>query len=437
MNLLTLCGMVALYLTSNLEANQDVLHHCASDANFWLTNVELCANFTVGFTLEQKKRGYDIVTQGLNKFAMKFFENIGATTCGSFVCGPLSVSLALSMAVYGARHNTKKELARALGFKHNDIPIARAGFRTLMDSLANVKNVNLRASNKLGIPIDGVRPKRTFSYVTRNFLRSTTESLNFNETANDRKRIVKNWLNTQANDTSEHIISMSTLTFDPLLVLASEVYLKTDSIYGFDKLRYHSNRFWENGVQKGIARFLDACDHYRHGELPELDSEFVELPYGKSNLDDGVSMVIVLPKQRNGLKNLEKKLDRIEIKNLLDGELKRVRVYLPRFDLENFLWLESPLQNMGLRETFSPLSNFSKVVSTSSIHGYASEHAARIQVKASDYDITTEDSSISCSCKTLDEFDVTYFKVDHPFIAIVVTRSTNPVILQMARFTGV
>jgi serpin B len=89
------------------------------------------------------------------------------------------------------------------------------------------------------------------------------------------------------------------------------------------------------------------------------DTQLLELPYVGGHL----SMVVLLPKQVDGLPQLEKKLTANDVQKWISGleHAHEVEVYLPKFTFTSQIGLKGVLSSMGMPLAFSDQANFSGI----------------------------------------------------------------------------
>jgi serine protease inhibitor len=71
------------------------------------------------------------------RFGLALFREVNRTTArdSNLVLSPLSASMALGMAMNGARNTTLVDMARVLGFETTDLSAINAGYRDLIPML--------------------------------------------------------------------------------------------------------------------------------------------------------------------------------------------------------------------------------------------------------------------------------------------------------------
>ncbi|XP_012539062.1 serine protease inhibitor 3/4 isoform X4 [Monomorium pharaonis] len=298
------------------------------------------------------------VSQGAHLFSTNFVKTVAKEQEQNLICSPLSAHIALSMAADGAAGTTEAQFKDVL-----KLPATKAqtleGYQNLIDKLNNVENVTLKLANKLFLN-QGFPVKPEYKQDLQTYYRSDIESVNFSE---QQKAVdtINTWCKDNTNNRIDNIISADEVSGDTALVLANAVYFKGKWAHEFDPKATTDRPFHidANTVKNVPTMFRKG--NYKYVELPEYDAKCIELPYANKE----ISMVIILPNKIDGLSALTDKLEEVSTEcstRLTQIYEREVRVYLPRFRIENKLDLGNTLsQKMGLSEPFSNGANFNGI----------------------------------------------------------------------------
>lgn len=141
-------------------------------------------------------------------------------------------------------------------------------------------------------------------------------------------------------------------------------------------------------------------ENFKFGYIKDLEATALEMNYKNGNL----SMVIVLPKQQQGLaKMVEKVHSNYNLQsiseNLYDG---RVIIHIPKFEIEYEVDLNSPLQKMGIKAMFEDGADFHEmfIEGASSVKISKAIHKAVIKVDE------TGIEAVAATCKLNQENNV-------------------------------
>jgi len=284
-----------------------------------------------------------------NKFALDIYK-ISKPDNQNYLISPLSINLALAMALEGAGGKTKDEITKLLGLeKVNNVSeyfhslITKSQFK--IDSSNHLDLCNSLWYNKkydLNLPL--------FENIKSNY-NSEIFSFGDDEIASIDDRIDK-WISSKTNNR----ISSLTPSIDDQtrIAILNATYLIAEWLEKFDKKDTKKRNF------RSLDRSSDKIDFmFKHSYLKYFENneiQVVSLPYAENIL----SMLIILPIAKYGLPKIENKID-LNYFNEIVSSLKTTDVilYFPKFRIESEISLLDPLQKSGLQNTFHPKADFS------------------------------------------------------------------------------
>jgi serine protease inhibitor len=151
--------------------------------------------------------------------------------------------------------------------------------------------------------------------------------------------------------------------------------------------------------------------------------DLLELPYRGG----GLSMVILLPKERGGLAAFEKSLSApnlaIWLASLDFSEARRIHMTLPKFTMTYSVELTDALKQAGVISAFDPrLADFSPIDGKRDLHVSTVLHKAFVDVneEGTEAAAATFGNVATLGIELEDEF-----KVDHPFIFLIRDNATG------------
>jgi len=204
--------------------------------------------------------------------------------------------------------------------------------------------------------------------------------------------------------------------------LANALYFKASWKTGFSQRSTKQDTFYRNGHEVQTVPFMQESATLRHAETDELAA--LELPYN----DQDLSMIVVLPKARDGLRALERKLTGEQLRDILSRlQQKQVKVQLPKFQVRSHIDLKNTLSKLGLESLFSQSADFSRM-SESRLKIDSGVHEAYISV---DENGTEGAAATGFAGKLMaigHEDPETTFKADHPFLYAVVHKQTGAIV---------
>ncbi|XP_068904923.1 uncharacterized protein [Tenebrio molitor] len=306
------------------------------------------------------------VLQGNSAFTNNLYKVL-AEKEGNVFFSPISVHVVLSMAYQGALDTTAEKFANTL-----HVPKAKAaaeGYNEIMKRLNSVTNVTLLMANKVFL-MEGFQLLSDFeNAVTKHFL-SEVQLVDFKKNEEAAKTI-NSWVEVQTREKIKDLIQKDDLDGSTRLVLVNAIYFKGDWKHKFDKERTKTEPFYLNDKDTIDVQMMHIKKKFNYKNDSELQAQVIELPYTNEDL----SMFIILPNEKNGIGNLEKKLATMNLtdisKNMWSTE---VNLALPKFKIEQTIDLKDALTKLGLGEIFDERkANFGGMIQVGSGNLYVSK----------------------------------------------------------------
>jgi len=233
---------------------------------------------------------------------------------------------------------------------------------------------------------------------------------------------INKWVSQKTSDKIPELFKRGVLTEDVKMVLANAIYFKASWKSSFNKAQTKQSTFYRNGHEQQNVQFMHETSEHRHVSTNDLDA--VELAYDHPEL----AMVVVLPKARDGLRNLEKRLTGKELRDIISRlQHRQVQVQLPKFTVRTPTNLKNVLSKMGLDHMFSNQADFSRM-SESQLKVDSAIHEAYIDVNENGTEGAAATGIAIVSRSSIEPIDRTSFVADHPFLYAVVHKQTNAIV---------
>lgn len=287
-------------------------------------------------------------------FAFEWFRNVltQEDLVTNVVASPLSLHIALGMALNGANGQTAAEMLAALRLKGYSPEQYNQIYRELTQGLPNVDpKVSLAIANSLWYR-DGLAVEAPYVDALKN-----TFSAEVNPLTNDAGP-VNAWVKDKTRGKIEKMYEQ--ISADIVLLLLNAVYFKGDWAKQFDE-KQTTERTWiyEDG-RKILRRFPMMSQENTFRNAFTTDYAAVELPYGNGDY----RMTLLLPREGTQTAAFAKTFDATAW-NALQQRLTetKIRVNLPRFEFSYELKpnLNETLQAMGIKTAFTDAADFSKI----------------------------------------------------------------------------
>ena len=363
--------------------------------------------------------------EGISNFSFSLYGAIERS--GNEFISPYSISAALLLLSMGTDGTTKKQILTSM-FTTGMVNDVHMGYKTLntkIESRANT-GVTLSVANRL---FASNRFTILQKYVTDSltYYGSEVQRLDFITQAEQSRVLINNWISTQTHDKIRDMMPTGTIDGNTIMVLANAIYFK-----GMWKRKFDASRTIKKNFMVGPNNQMQVDmmhDQFKamSGEHTALNCKVLQLPYS----GDQVSMVLILPNDKNGLTQLENRLTFAKFQELLSGLRKQDTIIrIPKFKVEESYDLKPILRHLGISEIFDrTAANFTKMVSpelnSHSVYVSDARHKSYIEVN--------EESSEAAAATTLKmiftaaRINPTPFEfiADHPFMFVILDKETK------------
>jgi serpin B len=354
-----------------------------------------------------------------NELGFDLYRQLSEAGPGNVMVSPASVALALSMAAEGARGETRAEMLRVLHVE------GQADSATIFGALqASIRDrngwegVELHLANRLWVQ-RGLSLEASFESRLRLAFLASPAQVDFKGSPDAAHDAVDEWV---SSETSGRIPGLP-IQIDnrTRVVLANAIYFKGTWLRPFDPGATRESPFH---TSKGDVN-APAMRHQGEFAYAEIANvELIDLPY-----IGGLSMLIALPREVDGLNAVERDLPRAYegwVRALKASPTQMVELQLPKWHLALGESLNDTLRAMGMKRAFGETADFSGICAVRlSIADVA--HAAFIDV----YELGTEAAAATgVSLGLLSGYagPVKAFRADHPFLFAIRDNETGSVL---------
>ena len=313
-----------------------------------------------------------VYSQKPNTFQTLMLNNLLSNSEKNVCISPLSIYQIVSLLSNGATGKTKNEILKAL------IPDSAITKKTQLElNLNNQKILRYYNSNnekvKMANAILAKHPllesfaKIAQKYNTYNGLLKSVEQVN-------------NWVNEKTNGKIKTILDENKNLANVEMILLNAIYFKSKWKYEFNKKDTVKKEFKNsNKVIVNVDTMYKEFETIKYYEDEKI--QMVELPYEDENL----SMILLLPSEKyTSVKEYinKEKEDYTKLYNKLK-EIKDVKLYLPKFEVEFSSSLVDSFKKMGMKLAFSDNANLDQLFSNRNLnkHLYVEDILHKTYVK--------------------------------------------------------
>jgi len=361
----------------------------------------------------------------LADFAVNLYKNVSAKDQDkNQIMSPVSIALALALLENGADGFTRDEIKSVL-IENGASADVLSTYSALEKQLRiSDEKTKLTIANGLFQDKD-LKLKQDYLSSTRDCYQTEIEQVDFQNQLEETRQIVNQWVSNKTSQKIPELFKKGSLNQGDRMVLANAIYFKASWKKAFNKLATKEDTFYKNGrdQDKQTVQYMHETSSHRLSESDDLTA--LELAYSHQDL----SMVVVLPKARDGLRNLEKRLTGKQLRDIISRMQQcQVNVQLPKFTIRSQIDLTSTLTRMGLESIFSRTANFDRMSETK-LKVDNGVHEAYINVNENGTEAAAATGfSIHTMAMPMPPADPVPFVADHPFLYAVVHKGTGAII---------
>ena len=289
-----------------------------------------------------------------NELGLDVWERLRATHGSeNLAISPVSIATALAMTYGGASGDTALAMATTMHLSSPpDATMAAAG------DLVRGWNDPSRIAYELSVA-NRLFAERHYAFrdtyvaATRDQMGAELERLDFAGSPGPARLAINDWVSDRTHERIQDLLPDGSITPDTRLVLVNAVYFHGQWQTTFDTSLTRERPFHAPSGER------PAQTMYREGAAygEDDDVQLLELPYTGGDL----RMLFVLPRSREGLPEVESRLDDALVARWAarTHDDERVQVYLPRFRIEtDSISLRDALSELGMAVAFSDAADF-------------------------------------------------------------------------------
>lgn len=324
-----------------------------------------------------------------------------------------SVRRALGVVYLGAKGETAREMAGALGFDPDPAKAAADAKAEAAAWEAATGKAELAIANRVWID-QKVPLVPGFVESAKGAFGAGAEPIDLRGRSEESRKTINAWVAERTKDKIQDLLPKGSVTPSSRMVVTNAIYFKGAWALPFSAGATKDETFHLDGARSVKAPLMHTTDSFRFAEA--RGAKVLELRY----LDTDVSMLVVLPSDPAGLSKLEQALD----DELVDGWTKalsqqRVNVTLPRFTFRAGGSIVPWLRDLGVRQAFADQADFGGIAAPP-------ERVAISEVVHQTF-IATDEKGTEAAAATAVEMlatalvtgPVTDFRADRPFLFLL------------------
>jgi serpin B len=287
-----------------------------------------------------------ILAKSSNTFGLELYQRLRGKD-GNLAVSPASITTALAMTWGGAKGATAEQMKKALHFEGAQGELlATAG--KLAASLEDPgRGVTLRIANRL-FGEKSYRFEAAYLEAIEAAFGAPLDAVDFKDQAEAARTRINAWVEEKTEKRIANLIPPLGVDDQTRLVLVNAIYFLGDWASPFNKNSTRDGAFFAAKGKKDVATMHQAGS-FRFADIDNVKA--LELPYKGAQ----TSMLILLPKETDGLEALEKSLDAGRLDAIVAAlKSERVMVSLPKFEVSPAepLSLGNDLKQLGMADAF-------------------------------------------------------------------------------------
>ena len=296
------------------------------------------------------------LVDGNTQFALDFYRLIN-TGEDNVIFSPISLSLALSMTLSGARGSTREEMLQALSLSSLGDELHPA-FNSLLQAI-EISEGSKPQADETGSPFDLNIANGIWGQKGADFEQDFLDGLAVNygagvhevdyiQNVDAARQVINQWIANETENKIPKMIPDNVLDTSTRLVLANAIYFNGSWAFPFN----------EGGTRKAPFTLLDGTaidvDMMRlsNALLPYSQQDgfqVLALPY----LSRDFSMLVILP-DAGQFKDIEAGLSVEQLQSAVNAmETTQLALSMPKFDFETSVNAIPPLQSLGMLSAFN------------------------------------------------------------------------------------
>jgi serpin B len=378
----------------------------------------------------------DILVASNTAFAFNLYTQLREQEPGNLFFSPYSLSLALAMTYAGARNQTAQQISQVLHLPPRSAAQIHPLFAQLQQGVNQAQqHVKIHVANALwGEQSHPFLP--SFQELIVQNYDANLNLIDFNNAFSTAHAQINTWVKEQTQQKITQLLKPGLIDSLTRLVLVNAIYFKGNWDSPFDNQQTKPAQFWLNSHKNITVPMMKQESHFGYAENQLL--QLLELPYVGSVSDDEdsleftfapnrLSMIILLPRQRNGLTQVENSLNRRNLETWLSQiHWQKVKVTLPKFTINTGFDLAATLAAMGMPNAFNRKADFSGIDGSKALYLKSVIHQAFVDVNEEGTEATAA-TGVAVTTRGIQP-STPQFSADHPFLFLISHKTSGSIL---------
>ncbi|MBI2807208.1 MAG: serpin family protein [Planctomycetes bacterium] len=361
------------------------------------------------------------LVDGNTDFGLTLYQRL-AQKDGNLFLSPYSISNAFGMCYAGAKGNTADEMKTTLRFNLGEDRLHPAFAKLIgaLDGEGKKRPFQLTVANRLWGQKDyGFLP--AFTKVGSDHYGAGLEEVDYAGAPEAARLKINGWVEQKTKDKIKDLIPKGVLDNMTRLVLTNAIYFKAAWVNPFEPSQTKPGSFSLADGKSAKVPMMHSNNRGRYADLGTFS--MVQIPY----VGYQQSMLVLLPKKKDGLADVEKKLTAANL-NAWTKKLSThiVDLKLPKFKVTAEFKLNDVLKEMGMKDAFIfGKADFSGMATREKLYITAVLHKAFVDVNEAGTEAAAS-TAIEVGTRSLPPRAT--FHADRPFLFVIQDYRTGSIL---------
>ncbi len=332
---------------------------------------------------------------------------------------PLGISMAFSLAYEGAEGETARQMQQAFDFEKDDKKRGEM-VAELLERLDGKDLYKLQVANALWVK-DGYKINQSYLDTATTYYNSTVDNVDF--VTNDGVNKINGWVKQKTEGKIQDILPPDSTDDLTRMVITNAVYFKGKWALQFNQQKTTEELFWiDKDKSVEVMMMKQPADMFHYAETDDLQA--LEMYY----VGGDISMLVLLPKDRDGINSLEKSLDMQKIDSINNMmERQPLTVHIPKFEFETEYGLVGLMKNLGIHDAFDKNNANFEGITDEQVYLEQAKHKAFVSVDEEGTEAAAVTALVvrATSGPPTPEHE---FIADHPFVFVIQEKDTGEIL---------
>ncbi len=390
--------------------------------NYVMNKINACflvPFFLILFLSKQNPKiseGFRDYSDSINRFTFEIYSKIQEENQNNnlFISG-YSIHNAIEMVYEGAIGKSAEEIEKVL-YINPENKNRLAILKSLIEELNKEEKNKLLVANALWVQKD-YKILKDYLNIIEKYYFGKANNLDFAKDPENSRKIINDWVEKKTSNKIKDLIPEGCLNSSIKMVLTNAIYFKGNWLLKFDENLTKEEDFRTENKEVVKAEMMRTKGkEFYYGEDERF--QVLEMDYEGESL----SMVFLLPK--NGDLNISYDTFK-ELKNRLNKQ--KVDVFIPKFKFEKKYFINSVLNDLGIKSAFSNLADLSGITGKKDLKISDVIHQSFIQVDEKGTEAAAA-TGITLRVTSVLIEKIPVFRADHPFIFFVQHKKTGVIL---------